>query len=386
MQGHIRKRGEKSWAVILDIGRDETGKRRQRWHSVKGSKKDAQRELTRLLREMDTGSYIEPNKINVSDYLDRWLADYAKHNVAGKTYERYAEIVKNHLKPALGQHALAKLQPLHIQGHYSKALAEGRKDGKGGLSAQTVVHHHRVLHAALKQAVRWQLLARNPADAAEPPRPARQQMRALDETQTVELLNTAKRSRLYRPIFMAVTTGMRRGELLALRWNAIDLDAGVLSVREALEQTKDGLAFKQPKTGRSRRTVDLPQIAIDELRRHKVEQAKHRLSLGKLYQDNDLVFPRPDGTPWAPDRFSSSFAAMIRRAKIIGLRFHDLRHTHATQLLKQGVHPKVVSERLGHATVAITLDTYSHVLPGMQRQAVDQLDATLRSALDASSD
>jgi integrase len=150
---------------------------------------------------------------------------------------------------------------------------------------------------------------------------------------------------------------LRRGELLALRWRALDLDRGILSVRETLEQTRDGLRFKQPKTAKSRRTVDLPTIAIAELRRHKTELAKSRLSLGPAFQDHDLVFPEPDGRPWAPDKFSSAFAALARRTGFSGFRFHDLRHTHATQLLGEGIHPKIVSERLGHATVAITLDT-----------------------------
>ena len=226
MKGHIRKRGERSWAVVLDVGRDAEGKRRQKWHRVSGTKKDAQRELNRLLFELDEGIYIEPAKLSVGDYLERWLDDYAANNVARKTLERYTEIIRDHLKPAIGHVMLPKLQPLHIQSYYSKALSEGRKDGKGGLSAQTVLHHHRVLRGALKQAMRWQMLARNPADAVEPPRPERQQMKALDEAETVYLLEAAKNSRLYRPIFLAVTTGMRRGEILAVRWSAIDLDKG----------------------------------------------------------------------------------------------------------------------------------------------------------------
>lgn len=382
MKGHIRRRGRLSWAIVIDVGRDAGGKRRQRWHSAKGTKRDAERELSRLLHELNTGGYVEPARLTVSDYLTRWLADYAKTNVAPKTYERYADIVAGHIRPALGHYMLPKLQPLHIQGFYSKALAEGRRDGrKGGLSAQTVLHCHRVLHGALKQALRWQLLSRNPADAVEPPRAQRKEMRALDQDGMVKLLDAARGSRMYAPVFVALTTGLRRGELLGLHWKAIDLEKGSLSVCESLEETKAGLRLKQPKTGRSRRTVDLPSILVEELRRHRVEQAKQRLALGQLFQDQDLVFPENDGQPWSPDKFSGMFVSLARRAGLKGFRLHDLRHTHATQLLKQGVHPKIVSERLGHATVAITLDTYSHVLPGIQRQAVEALDVTLRGAL-----
>ena len=234
----------------------------------------------------------------------RWVSFLL--NFAAKTFERYAEIVRIHLKPAFGYLRLPKLQPLHIQGYYSKALSEGRRDGKGGLSAQTVLHHHRVLHGALRQAVRWQLLPRNPADAVGPPRPVRKEMKALDEAGTVSLLKAAKSSRLHRPIFLAVTTGLRRGELLALRWTALDLARGILSVRETLEQTREGLFFKQPKTPRSRRTVDPPGIVVDELRRLRSELLQQKLLLGPAYQDHDLVFPEPDGRPWAPDKLTSA--------------------------------------------------------------------------------
>ncbi len=161
----------------------------------------------------------------------------------------------------------------------------------------------------------------------------------------------------------------------------MDLDQGVVSVQQVLEQTRGGLGFKQPKTARSRRTVALPPLIVEELKRHRTEQAQHRLMIGPAFEDHGLVFPEPDGRPWAPNKLSSAFAALMRRAGIKGLRFHDLRHSHATQLLKQGIHPKVVSERLGHATVAITLDTYSHVLPGMQEETDESIDAALRKAM-----
>src|SRR5436190_6464374 len=180
MKGHIRQRGPQSWAVVLELGRDATGKRRQKWHTVRGGKKDAQRELARLLHEINTGGYVEPSRMTLSDYLDRWLDDYARASVSAKTFERYEEIIRLHLKPALGHHPLSKLQPLHIARYYSEALASGRKDGRGGLSARSVLHHHRLLRSALHQAVKWLLVPRNPADAVDPPRPQYREMRALD--------------------------------------------------------------------------------------------------------------------------------------------------------------------------------------------------------------
>lgn len=381
MKGHIRRRGKQTWAIVLDLGRDANGKRRQKWHSIKGSKKDAERELTRLLNEINIGTYVEPSRMRFRDYLNQWLRDYAKPRVSAKTYERYTQLVRD-VSETLGDHTLASLRPLQIQAFYAEKLESGRKDGKGGLSPQTVLHYHRLLHKALDQAVKWQLLARNPAEAVEPPRPPRTHMRALDETETAELLSKLYGSRLYMPVLLAVTTGMRRGELLALRWEDLDLNSGRAVVSRSLEQTKKGLHFKSPKTDRSRRTVVLPGVTLDTLRVFRVEQSKERLAIGPAYQDNNLICARPDGTPWPPDQLSTAFAALVRRSGMVHFRFHDLRHSHATQLLKQGIHPKIVSERLGHSNIGITLDTYSHVLPGMQEDAVIGLDASLRSSIE----
>ncbi len=381
MKGHIRKRGKTSWAIVLDLGRDAAGKRRQKWHSVKGTRKDAEREVARLVNEMNNGAYIEPSRMKVDEYLERWLKEYAEPRVSPKTYERYAAIVRQNIVPAIGNYALSKLNPLHIQSFYTEALSSGRKSRRGGLSAQTVVHFHRVLRKALDQAIKWQLLARNPADAVEPPKVPRQQMRALNENEAAALIRLVKGGRLHLPVFIAVTTGLRRGEILALRWEDLDLELGQVVVCRSLEQTKNGLRFKSPKTERGRRMVTLPGITLAELKSHKATQAQDRLALGPAYEDHGLVCPRIDGSPWPPDAFSTAFADLIRKSDLPHVRFHDLRHSHATQLLRQGVHPKVVSERLGHSNIGITLDTYSHVLPGMQEQASALVDAAMRSAM-----
>ncbi len=381
MKGHIRKRGKKSWAVVIDLGRDATGRRKQKWHSVRGGRKDAERELARLLYAVNTGDYVEPSRILLREYLDRWLRDYARHAVSPKTYERYHDIIENHINPALGNYKLSTLRPLHIQSFYTDAMTKGRKDGRGGLSAQTVLHFHRLLHRALGQAVKWQLLARNYADAVEAPRPRRKEMRALDDAESALLLERLADSRLCVPVIIALTTGLRRGELLAIRWNDVDLDSATVTVNRSLEQTKDGVQFKTPKSERSRRVVALTSFAVEILQNHRKEQAEHRLKLGPIFQDNNMMFPREDGTVWPPDSFSTVFAAFIRRSGLPHVRFHDLRHSHATQLLKQGVHPKIVSERLGHSKIGITLDTYSHVMPGMQEEAAQKIDAALRIAI-----
>jgi integrase len=381
MRGHVRKRGKASWAVVVDLGRDAQGKRRQKWHSVPGTKRDAERELARLLNDLNTGGYIEPTRLLVRDYLEKWL-ESARSKVAPKTLERYAEIVKLHLSPALGHHQLAKLHPLHIESYYAEALVSGRRNGNGGLSAQTVVHHHRVVHRALKQAVQYLLIARNPCDAVAPPRPEKVEIRVVNEIQAAELLETLKNTRLFAPTLVALVTGVRRGEALALTWPDIDLLDRVMNVRRSLQQTNEGVSVKMPKSGRGR-TVALPLIAVEVLSRHKAEQARERLALGPAYENNGLVFARADGSAWPPDSFTSAFAATLRRAELPHLSFHGLRHSHATMLLKNGINPKVVSERLGHAKVGTTLDIYSHVLPGMQEEAAQGIDNALRKAIEA---
>jgi integrase len=336
--------------------------------------------------------------MTVAEYLKHWLSAYAKPSVSERTYERYESIVRLHLIPKLGQHKLKDLRPLHIQAYYTEALEGGRyrrprksershakkgeepKPAARGLSAQTVVHHHRVLREALRQAVRWQMLTVNPADAVKPPRAARRPIRVLDETGSAELLRSLERSRFHLPALLAIGTGMRRGELLGLRWQDVDLKAGKLAVRQNLQEIKAGLVFKAPKTAKGQRSVSLMPSTIAALTQHKAAQAARRLEQGPQYHDHGLVLCEDDGQPWSPSQFSIHWRGAVT-ALGKDVRFHDLRHTHATLLLRQGVHPKVVSERLGHATVGITLDTYSHVLPDMQDEAVKLLDGALTVAI-----
>jgi integrase len=383
MKGHIWKRKPGNWKVIIELGRDEFGRRRQRSCTVHGTKDDAERVLTQQLHELETGTFMEPSRLTVGQYLEQWLTDYALPKVSGRTYERYVSIVQKHLIPTLGQHQLTKLRPLHIQKAQSEWRTAKRKDGKPGtISEMTVLHHHRVLRAALQQALRWQLISRNPADAVETPRPRCKEMTAYNEADTARLLQAVEGTEWFAPVLVAVTTGLRRGELLGLRWRDVDVERGTLTVSQTVEQTTlSGIQFKEPKTRKSRRTMPLPQLTIEALRKHRVAQNQGRLQRGNTYQDNGLVFPAEDGRVWNPSTFSASFFRLVKEAGLPQLRFHDLRHTHATQLLRQDVHPKVVSERLGHSTVGITLDTYSHVLPGMQDEAVARIDASLREAL-----
>jgi integrase len=288
---------------------------------------------------------------------------------------------------ALGSIPLVKLQPLHIQAYLADALQNGRLDSKAGqgkgLSPRTVCHHHRVLSEALGRAVKWQLLARNPAAAVEPPRVEQEEIKAIDETAAAWLVDAALGTRLYIPIMLAITTGIRRGEILALRWKDVDVIRGFLAVVRSLEETKDaGLRFKDVKKKRSRRPISIPKLLTEALEPHRQQQDKHREMYGADYGGNDLICCREDGSIWPPSAFTSAYRDLLRRRKIPNVRFHDLRHSHASQLLRDGVNPKVISERLGHSKVGFTLDVYSHLLPGMQEEAARKTDAGLRAAIE----
>ena len=379
MKGHLEPRGKNVWKIVLELGPDQLGKRKRRIETFHGGKREADKELTRLLRQLDMGLLADSGRLRTSEYLDKWL-EHAAASVAPRTAERYASIARLHLAPALGHHRLEALKPMHIAAYYTEALRSGRHDGKGGLSAQTVVHHHRVLHEALRQAVRWQLLSSNPVEAVDSPRVQKYEMNVLDEAQTRALIDATEGGEMGVPVLLAVTTGMRMGELLGLHWREVDLGQGKVSVTQSLQASKsDGLVFRPPKTKKSRRSIPLTATSTLALRQHRKEQLERRIAGPDSFEDNDLVFPRQDGRPWHPATFSSAWTR-LRDSLALTIRFHDLRHTHATLLLRQGIHVKVVSERLGHSTVAITLDTYSHVLPDMQEQAAEKLEAALAFA------
>ena len=379
MTGHIRKRGERSWAILVDLPRGPDGKRRRKWHTVHGTKKDAQRKRNELLHEIESGAYVEPARMSVKDYLTKWLGSI-ESKVGAKTLERYQQLADHHIIPCLGTIPLSRLQPLAIQEFYEDRLRTGRRKGVGGLSPQTVLHIHRVLRAALAQAVRWQLLVRNPGDAVEPPRVERKEMQTLDEARTAWLFTAAQGTRFYVPIVLESTLGIRRGEVFGLKWADLHLEAAMATICRSLQQTRAGLREKMPKNGRGR-PVSLPQLTVEVLRDHSKAQDELKALFGKDYQNKDLVCSLPDGRPWPPDDFSSAFGRFRKKCGLT-IRYHDLRHTHATQLLGQGVNPKVVSERLGHSSVQITLDRYSHVMPNIQEEAAQKIDTILRREIE----
>jgi len=233
----------------------------------------------------------------------------------------------------------------------------------------------------MTHAVQMRLLLVNPVSAVTPPRPRHREMKVLDEAGIARLLAAVEETPIRIPVLLALACGMRRGEVLGLRWSDIDFAAGSLAVRQTLQEAEGARIFKEPKTPKSRRVIALPAIALDALRHHKAQQAETKLLLGGRYADHDLICTQADGSPWWSSGFDRAFRRARKQALINDVRFHDLRHTHATMLLREGVHPKVVSERLGHASIGITLDIYSHVLPSMQEEAAERIDEGLRKAL-----
>jgi integrase len=379
MKGHIRERSPGRWAIILDVRDPETGRRKRKWHSFAGTKREAQNECARLITTMQSGSYIEPSKTKLAEFLDHWLC-HIRSQVAPRTFERYTEIARKNLAPAIGSAVLTKLRPEQISAAYTNALVTGRRNGSGGLSPRTVHHMHRILRQALDQAVRWNLLVRNPADAVKPPKVERTPMQAYDLVETAAVIEAARHSRMMVPTLLAVLCGLRRGEILALRWRHVDLELGQIGIVQSLEQTSGGLRFKETKSGRAR-TVALSATVTAELLAHRARQAQELLRLGIRLSPNTLVAARADGEPMQPRSLTHEWQKLTKRRGLRPVRFHDLRHAHATHLLASGVHPKIASERLGHSSVGVTLDLYSHVTRGMQEDAAALVDAALQSAI-----
>jgi integrase len=356
-----------------------TGKRKRKWHSLEATgKRQAQIECAGIISAINGGTYFEPDKTTMTQFLDRWL-DHMKSQVSPRSHERYVEIARKNLAPLIGSVILTKLKPVQISAAYSTALASGRRNGKGGLSPRTVHHLHRILKQALRQAVRWQLLPRNPVDAVDPPKVERHRLDTYDMAQTAKLIEEMRNTRMFLPTILAVLCGLRRGEIAAIRWRNVNLATGQLAIVESAEQTKVGVRYKEPKSGRAR-TIALSATVIDALHAHRLRQAEELLRLGVRQSDDMFMVTQTDGQPLQPQSLTHEWVRLLSGCALPRIRFHDLRHAHATHLLSAGVHPKIASERLGHSKVGITLDLYSHVLPGMQEDAAALVDGALRSA------
>lgn len=365
--GHIKVMGKDWYKVKISMGKDEnTGKYLARWFTVRGSRTVAENRLAELIHQYNIGALSKPGKVTIGQYLNKWLAEYVKPNLSAKGYERYEGIVRVHLAPALGNIHLTQLTPGRIQRLYIDKL-------EAGLAPRTVRYHHVIMHKALSTALKWGMVSRNVADGADIPRAGQPEINTWDAFEVSKFLESAKGSQYYPLFYTALYTGARRSELLALRWQDIDFIYSQIYISRGLHQLGKRIIFTQPKTKKSRRTIALPPSAFLVLEAYRKAKEVECAMLGTTLKDSDLVFSAL-GKPFRPNSVSRAFSNMAVKAGVKPIRFHDCRHTHASLMLKQGVHPKVVQERLGHSTISVTLDTYSHVAPGLQEAAARGFD------------
>ena len=445
MRGTVTKKGGK-WYVVVERPPDPlTGKRRPKWHSGFKTKKEAERARIDLLSKLDRGEYVEPSQQTLADYLVEWLTAI-EHTVRPSTFDSYKRNMHNHVIAHIGSTTLSRVDAVTLNGLYGMLLTSGRRrpsqTGRGyspeivdraielralefsltetakilqtefeeaaalnkntlnsllrrraaaavadetpkGLARRTVYYTHTILHRALKDAVRWNRLARNPADAADPPRGGARSdgVHAWDAATLRSFLETSRESgdRMHALWVLLATTGMRRGEALGVRWSDVDLDAGRLRVVQTITQVRSKVSVGEPKTSSGRRSIALDDGTVAVLRAHRKLMLEERLLVGPDFTDSGLVFHYPDGSCLRPDAVSAQFLRRVERHGLPRLTLHGLRHTWATLALEQGIHPRVVQERLGHSTIAITLGIYSHVSPTLHDEAAPTVAALIIS-------
>ena len=376
MKGTITRRGKSSWRIKFDVGRDPVTSARQiRYQTVRGKRQDAERELAKALTSHHEGTFVEPSKITVGEYLRSWL-DRAE--VTPKTLERYRQLAEQQIIPRLGNTLLQKLRPVHIEEWHAVLLREGGTTGKP-LSPRTVGHAHRVLHRALARAVAAEVIARNVAGSISPPRVDAGEIEILDAEQMASILPKLEGHPLFTIAALALGSGMRRGEIVGLQWGDIDLDAAVLRVERAVEETKAGLRVKPPKTRHGRRTISLPAQTIDALRSHRKAQLEVRIALGLGRQEpGSWVFCSLNGDLLSPDNLSRDWRRAVKARALPPVSFHALRHSHASALIAGGMDVVAVSRRLGHGSPNVTLTTYAHLFKRADHSAASAIEAALR--------
>ncbi len=360
------RESDKRWTSSLIL---PTGKRKYLYGKTR---KEVQEKLRKAQQAVEQGTLVQNTAITVESYLEHWL-EVRRSTIKAVTYTSYNSYLHRHVMPALGSVRLQKLTNALLQHFYSQLLEDE-------LSPNTVRLIHTIMSTALDDAVKWKKIATNPCKSVTPPRPEKHEMHVLTPEQAQSLLDAARNHRLHCLLTVAITTGMRRGELLALRWSDIHFETARLQVQRTVsyvhpDQTqKHAYVETDPKTASSRRSVSLPQFVLDALKQHRKCQLERRLAVGEKWQEHDLVFCNTLGGHYGLSALFKEFKQLLKLAGLSDMRFHDLRHSAATILLTMGIHPKVVQEILGHSNVSITLNVYSHVLPSLQREAMDQLD------------
>jgi integrase len=376
MTGNLTRRGKHSWRLKYEAEPDPaTGARRTRFVTVRGTKREAQAELIRLLAEQQSGTAVEPSTMTIAEHVRSWLA--GNNGLSPKTVERYRELAERQIIPWLGATTLQKLRPAQVAEWHATLLRRGRVDGDP-LSRRTVGHAHRVLHRAFELALRLEQLSRNPVHAVPAPKLELVEPEILTAEQIATVLEALDSHQLYPVISLALATGMRRGELCALTWGSVDLERATVKVERSLEETASGLRFKSPKTRSGNRIIGVPSAIVEMLRAHRSAQLEIRLRLGQGRPDtNDLVFPLWDGSPYPPDKLSRDWGNLVRDRKLPRVSFHSLRHSHASALISAGVDIVSVSRRLGHSSPAVTLTVYAHCFLKSDDAAIQAIEAAM---------
>lgn len=375
MEGYLYQRGKrKTWYVRYDEQTAPGEKRRTRNVRIGCMpKSSAEARKREILREHDNATVVSAQVQTLGEYLNGWL-QARRHNLANTTFVRYAQMVDRDISPIIGTVTMAKVDTRHIERVYQAARQRG-------LSNRSRLHIHRLLHKAFRDAVRGREASTNVVALVEAPKPTDRELVPIDRDRVRLLIEAAQGTRLEVPVAVASVTGLRRGELLALRWTNVDLEKGSLFVAEALEHThKYGVRFKGPKSKSSRRFVPLSPECVELLRQHKKAQDAAKRDAGACYDDNNLVFPNPDGTAWPPDTFTVQFGKLAASVGLKGFRFHDLRHAFASLTLAGGVSIKEVQTLMGHSSPTVTLSVYARSMEGLGRQAVNDLSRSLLSA------
>jgi integrase len=364
-EGSIFKRKDGLWVAQVTIQGKHVGKYCK-------TQSEARKWLQDTRNQINQGLSFMGAKTSLADFLEEWLQSY-QQSIRSKTYFQYLQICHHHIYPAIGGIKLKDLRPDHIQSFYNAKI-------QSGTSPRTVLVIHAVLHRGLNYALKWGLIGRNPAQAVTRPKFKRKEMKTLNDSQVRSFLSTTKGSRSEALFWLAVTTGMRQGELMGLKWSDLDWRSKRLHVQRQVQRLKnEGIVFTEPKSAAGKRAIVLSTGMIQKLREHLNFQQQERIIAGTNWQENDLVFPSVIGTPLDHRNLFRDFKETLKKAGLPDIRFHDLRHTAATLMLQQGIHPKVVQERLGHADISLTLNTYSHVLPSMQEEAAEKMDELLMS-------
>ena len=364
-EGSIYQTKDGTWrgAVTLPDGR--------RKYFRGDTRREVADKIAKALVDLQNGVLLPPDKQTFGQFLTRWLEDVAKPSVRPATYTSYEQLARVHILPdSIAKRPLSKLTPQDVQAFLNRKQ-------QGDISARTVQYLHAVIRRALEIALRWGFVVRNVAKLVEPPRVKRQEVKPLSPEQAKTFLEAAKEDRLYAMYVVALALGLRQGELFGLKWEDVDFDTGTLRIVRALQRIDGKPQFVEPKSDKSRRVIALPRFVVDTLREHKVRQLEERLLVGSRWQDWGLVFSTSVGTPLENSNTLKAFKALLRRAGLPDMRFHDLRHSAASLLLAQGLSPRVIMEVLGHSQIGLTMNTYAHVLPALQREAAEAMDKLL---------